>query len=338
MSRKAVSMRKVKELLRLQNLGLGQRQIARSMNLSVGVVNKYLHVCKQAELTGPMVQDWKDSQIQERLQLVMKNVESKTQSFLCPDYDKMHQELQRKGVTLKLLHEEYQAIARAQAISVPLYAYSQFCTLYRRWKKKRTLTLRQSHEPGTGFVDYAGPKVNLIDPVSQSITQVPIFIMSLGLSQHTYVEATQDQSLPNWIGSHVRAFKFFGGIPCLLVPDNTKAGVTQACFYDPDLNQTYAEMATYYGTVIMPTRPYKPRDKGIVENAVLLVERWILACLRNRQFSSLTELNQAIKQLLTEFNTKPFQKQPGSRFEKFQELEASSLKPLPVKGTKPGFM
>ena len=331
MSRKAISMRKIKELLRLKGLGLGQRQIARSMNLSVGVVNKYIHGLEKAELTESIVKDWTEAQIQKQLQLAIKDPDSEAQGFLSPDYDKMHEELQKKGVTLKLLHEEYKAMEQTQPPSLPLYAYSQFCTLYRIWKKKQSLTLRQVHEPGTAFIDYAGPKVTLTDSATKETTEASIFIMSLGLSQYTYVEATLDQSLPHWIGSHTRAFEFFGGVPCLLVPDNTKTGVTKACYYDPDLNQTYAEMATHYNTVIMPTRPYKPRDKGKVENAVLLTERWILACFRHRQFNNLVELNQAIKELLDKLNTKPFQKQPGNRLEKFKDQDQHSLKPLPCK-------
>jgi transposase len=371
-------MRKMKELLRLKALGLSQRQIARSLNLSVGVVNKYVRAYEQAGLTGEVVEQRTDAQCEEQLRLVVKESSSSITRFLCPDYGKMREELQRKGVTLKLLHEEYLAtpkthtqpavcgevsrpvdllslkksfcnsfsdkakvsnsleenppgIADTQSTPLQLYSYSQYCTLYRRWKKKQAITMKQRHEPGIAFIDYAGPKVTLKDSVTQATTDVPIFIMALGLSQCIYVEATYDQSLDNWIGSHVRAFEFFSGVPCLLVPDNTKTGVTQACFYDPDLNQTYAEMALHYGTVVMPTRPYKPRDKAKVENAVLVVERWILARLRHLSFSNLVELNCALKGLVRELNSKDFQKQPRNRWDKFQELDAPFLKPLPVK-------
>ena len=330
MSRKAISMRKMKELLRLKDLGLSQRQIARSLNLSVGAVNKYVRAYEQAGLTDELVKEV-DAQFEEKLRCVAKGSSSSTTSFLCPDYSKMREELQRKGMTLKLLHEEYLQAFQPQSENVQLYGYSQYCTLYRRWKKKQVITMRQRCEPGTAFIDYAGPKVTLKDPVTQTTTDVSIFIMALGLSQCIYVEATYDQSQANWIGSHVRAFEFFGGVPCLLVPDNTKTGVTQACFYDPDLNRTYAEMALHYSTVVMPTRPYKPRDKARAENAVLIVERWVLARLRHLSFRNLAELNHAIKTLVEELNTKSFQKQPGNRWDKFQELDAPFLKPLPLK-------
>ena len=330
MSRKVVSMRKMKELVRLKSLGLSQRQIARSLNLSLGVVNKYVRASEKAGLTGE-AEKGTDAQSEDQLRLVIKEYSSSISHFLCPDYGRMREELQRKGVTIKLLHEEYLQAPQPQPGGSQLYGYSQYCTLYRRWKKKQTLSLRQRHEPGIAFIDYAGPKVTLKDSVTQATTVVPIFIMALGLSQCIYVEATVDQSLANWIGSHVRAFEFFGGVPCLLVPDNTKTGVTQACFYDPDLNQTYAEMAIHYNTVVMPTRPYKPKDKAKVENAVLIVERWVLARLRHLSFSNLVELNNAIKALVKELNSKAFQKQPGNRWNKFQELDAPFLKPLPSK-------
>lgn len=324
MSRKAVSMRKIRELLRLQSLGLGQRQIARSLNLSVGVVHKYLNLSKKTCLTSESVKAWTDDQLRDHLQGNFTEVK-----FVEPDYAKVDNELQIKGVTLKLLHKEY--LKAPSSTNLHLYGYSQFCNLYRHWKKKQTVTLRQCHEPGTAFIDYAGPKVTLKNPVSQVTIEVPIFIMVLGISQYTYLEATLDQSLPNWINSHVRAFQYFDGVPSLLVPDNTKTAVSQACYYDPDLNPTYAEFAAHYHTAVMPARPYHPRDKAKVENSVLLVERWILARLRHQVFTNLEDLNQALKGLLKELNAKPFQKQPGNRGEKFQQQEASFLKPLPLK-------
>jgi len=181
------------------------------------------------------------------------------------------------------------------------------------------------------FTDYAGPTIPITDIHTGNILQASIFVAVLGASSYTYAEATWDQTLANWIGSHVRAFNFFEGVPCLLIPDNLKAGVSHACRYDPDINPSYADMATYYNTAILPARPYKPRDKPKVENGVLVVERWILARLRHTVFYSLYELNQAISALLTELNNKPFQKMQGSRYSQFKELEQPSLKPLPAR-------
>src|SRR5206468_1065626 len=134
-------------------------------------------------------------------------------------------------------------------------------------------------------------------------------------------EATWTQSLPDWIGSHVRALAFFGGVPQLVVPENLKAGVAKACRYEPDLNPTYADWAQHYQTAVLPARPYKPKDKAKVEVGVQMVERWIVARLRHQRFFSLPELNTAIGTLLTDLNQRPFKKLPGSRSSQFLTYE-----------------
>ena len=152
----------------------------------------------------------------------------------------------------------------------------------------------------------------------------------LGASSYTYAEATRDQQLEAWIQAHIHALEFFGGVPTLAVPDNTKTAVTRACRYDPDLNPTYQEFAVHYGMGVVPARPYKPRDKAKVESGVQVVERWIVAALRNRKFFSLPELNQAIRELLVRLNQRPFRKRDGSRASLFHSLEKAALAPLPA--------
>lgn len=181
------------------------------------------------------------------------------------------------------------------------------------------------------FIDYCGPTLDVIDPATGEIRSAAIFVAVLGASNYTYAEAAWDQKLPNWIGSHVRAFEFFGGVPALLIPDNLKAAVTKANQYEPQLNQTYTDLACHYETAIVPARPYKPRDKAKVENAVLIVERWILARLRHHTFVGLAELNTAISALLNELNHRPFKKLPGTRASQFEALDKPVLKPLPTK-------
>jgi len=138
------------------------------------------------------------------------------------------------------------------------------------------------------------------------------------------------QGLADWIGAHVRALAFFGGVPEVLVPDNLASGVTKACRYEPDLNATYAEMAAHYGVAVVPARVRKPRDKAKVEAGVLLVERWILARLRHQVFGSLTSLNRAIATLVAELNARPFKKLPGSRRSAFEAIDRPALNPLPA--------
>ena len=159
--------------------------------------------------------------------------------------------------------------------------------------------------------------------------QAAIFVAVLGASNYTYAEATESQELENWIGSHIRTFEFMGGVPKLVIPDNTRTGVKRACRYEPDLNRTYHELAMHYGVGVLPTRPYKPRDKAKVETGVQIVQRWIVAALRHRKFFSLAELNQAIRELLDKLNQRPFRKRPGCRASLFQELDRPALGPLP---------
>ena len=192
------------------------------------------------------------------------------------------------------------------------------------------MVLRQDHAAGEKlFVDYAGATIPLHDPQGGPERQAAIFVAVLGASNYTYAEATASQELENWIGSHIRAFEFLGGVPKLVIPDNTRSGVSRACRYEPDLNRTYHELAMHYGVGVLPARPYKPRDKAKVETGVQIVQRWIVAALRHRKFFRLAELNQAIRELLDKLNQRPFRKRPGCRASLFQELDRLALGPLP---------
>ncbi|MBU2826129.1 IS21 family transposase, partial [Acidithiobacillus ferrooxidans] len=233
----------------------------------------------------------------------------------------------RKGMTLQLLWEEYVAAHDEQRV----YQYSQFCTHYRAWKGRLKRSMRQNHLAGDKlFIDYAGPTVPVIDPGTGEIRPAQIFVAVLGASSYTYCEATWSQSLSDFLGSHVRALRYFGGVPVLLVPDNLKAAVTKASRYEPEINRSYQDLATHYGAVVLPTRPYKPKDKAKVEVGVQVVERWILARLRHFQFFSLMELNREIRRLLEDLNQRPFKQLPGSRKSTFEALDRPALKPLPA--------
>jgi transposase len=317
-------MRKLTELLRLHfEARLSQRQIAAATKLSVGVINKYVAAAEAAGLTWPLPTGLTEAQLRQRL--FPDPADAPTLPKILPDFAAIHQELKRKGVTRQLLWEEYCA-----AYPEHHYGYTQFCVLYQEWKQQLKVTLRQTHRAGEKlFVDYCGPTVPIIDPLSGEVRQAQIFVAVLGASNYTYAEATYTQTLPDWIGAHVRAFAFFGGVPELVVPDNLRSGVSKACRYEPLLNRTYAEMLAHYQTAALPARPYKPRDKAKAEAGVLLVERWILARLRKQTFFCLSELNQQIRALLTQLNQKAFKKLPGSRRSQFETLDLPALKPLP---------
>lgn len=317
-------MIKIKEILRLKKQQLSQHQIARSLNLSVGAVHKYLHLAQKAGVHWPLPEDMKESQLRS---LLMPKKDSCV-NFSEIDYEWMHRDLKNKGVTLKLLHEEY-----CEKHPGHHYSYRQFCALYKSWRKTQNVTLRQEHKAGDKmFSDYAGLTIPIIvNRKTKETKDAQIFVAVLGASNFTFCEATWSQKLEQWIGSHVRAFQYFGGIPHLIVPDNLKSAVSQACYYDPDLNPSYAEMAEHYNCAIMPARPYKPKDKAKVETGVQVVERWILARLRHETFYSIEDLNKKIKELLEEVNNKPFNKLEGTRRSVFEAVDKPALKPLPEK-------
>jgi len=320
-----LSMRKIHEVFRLKfACGLSDRQIARSCSIARSTVGEYLRRFTLAGLSWPLPPEL-DATALERLLFPPPPVIA-VSDRLVPLWAHIHQELKRKGVTLALLWEEYRG-AHPQG-----YRYSWFCDLYRAWRGKIDLVMRQDHRAGEKlFVDYAGQTVPIIDRhTGEVLFDAQIFVAVMGASNYSYAEATRTQTLPDWIGAHVRTFAFLGGIPEIVVPDNLKSGVTKPCRYEPDINPTYHAMAAYYGAVVIPARVKKAKDKAKVESGVLLVERWILAALRNRTFWSLSELNEAIRGLLTRLNERPFQKLPGSRRSTFETLDHPALRPLPT--------
>ncbi len=318
-------MRKIKEVVRLHSLGLAQRQIARSCSIGQSTVSEYLKAAEAAQLSWPEVADWDETRLAAAL-VPRAPAEPKPARPPEPDFAAIHAELrQHKHLTLLLVWEEY----RAQYPDG--YRYSRFCELYQRWRRKQEVVLRQTHRAGEKlFVDYAGRTVPVQDPASSERNEAQLFVAVLGASNYTFAEATWTQGLADWIGSHIRAFEFFQGVPEIVVPDNLKSGISKTCRYEPGVNVTYEEMAQHYGVAVVPARPHKPRDKAKVEAGVLLVERWILAALRKRSFFSLGELNQAIAGLLVRLNERPFRKREGSRQTLFETLDRPALKPLPA--------
>jgi len=318
-----ISMRKIKDILRLfHEAGLSRRRIALCLSLSRDTVTKTLMRAEAAGLTWPLPEDLDEAAL-ERL-LYPPAEPARDHKRPVPDWAEVHRELKGQGVTLGLLWQEYKT-AHPEG-----YQYSWFCDLYRQWRRKLDLVMRQDHRAGEKlFVDYAGQTIPVIDPETGEERPAQLFVAVLGCSNYTYAEATFTQSLPDWIGSHERAFHFFGGVPEIVVPDNLKAGVHRAHRYEPDLNPTYQDLASHYGVAILPARVRKPRDKAKVEAGVQLAERWILACLRRRRFFSLSELNEAIAELLERLNDRPFQKLEGSRRSLFETLERPTLRPLP---------
>jgi transposase len=315
-------MRKIKDVLRLKfEAHLSHQKIAAATGLSKGAVTNTLQRAAQKGLSWPLPQGLDESQLEAMLYVQA----APRREYAQADYALLHQELKRKGVTLQLLWEEYAAAHGEQA-----YRYSQFCLHYHEYRGKLARSMRQVHQAGEKvFIDYSGDTLEVIDPASGEIRTAQIFVATLGASKYAYAEATWTQTLPDWIGSNIRMLEFFGAVPSLWVPDNLKVAIKQACRYEPEGTSTYEDCARHYGAAILPARPYHPKDKAAVEMSVLVVQRWILARLRNRQFFSLRELNVAISELLIELNRRPFKKLPGCRAQAFESIDRPAMKPLP---------
>lgn len=292
-----LSMRKIREALRLRVDGFSGRQVAKSLSLGRATVSEYFRRADLARLGWPLPNDLSDIDLEQRL--FPQQLGASTRAIPQPDWTSVHPELRRKSVTLAMLWEQYRGVYPDG------YGYSRYCELYTRWEGRSSPVMRQRHPAGERLsVDYAGHTVDVIWPETGEVRTAQIFVAALGASNLTHVEATWSQSLPDWISSHVHAFTFLGGVPAQVVPDNLKAAVIKACFHDPAINRTYGDMATHYDTAVVPARPRKPKDNAKAEGAVLLAERWILARLRNQTFFSLDELNAAIRPLRDQLNNK----------------------------------
>src|SRR5271163_2303079 len=323
MAQQRLPMRKIRDVLRLSAAGLSKRQIAASLGIGPTAAGACLRRAREAGVGWPLPDDFDDAALESRLYPIPTTTAKDWRSL--PDWPAIHRELRRKGVTLQLVWEEYRA-AHPDG-----YGRSWFCELYRAWEGRLSPTMRQAHVAGEKlFVDYAGTTIDIFDATTGEVHACQLFVAALGASSYTYAEATATQSLPDWIGSHTRAFAFFGGVPAMVVSDNLKSGVTKACFYEPAVNRAYAEMAAHYGTAIVPARPRKPRDKAKVEVAVQVATRWIIAKLRNRRFFSITELNDAIRDCVTTLNERVTRHLGASRRMLFDDVERPMLKPLPV--------
>ena len=318
------TMRLIKEILRLKfEANLSLRQIARSLKIGLGTASLYVNRAQDVGLSWPLPSNMDDKALELAL---FPDRQPCTQSgYVEPDYAAMYQELKRKGVTKQLLWEEYKHLHGDSG-----YQYSQFCQRYRDWLGRQKRSMRQVHKAGEKlFVDYCGPTVAIVNPDTGEVREAQIFVATWGGSNYTYAQATWTQSKADWIEAHVNAFEFFGGVPEVIVPDQLKSAVAQHCRYEPKINRSYQHMASHYKTAIIPARPYKPKDKAKVENAVLVVERWIIARLRHQTFFTLAELNQHIRCLLDDLNRRPFKKLPGCRLSQFEALDKPAMRSLP---------
>jgi len=324
-SKEVIHMTKYREILRLNSQGISQRGIAISCECSRNTVAKVLLRAGELHLSWPLPEGRTDGDLDR--QLFPKERASSTRKK--PNLEYLHKELAKHGVTLKLLWSEYCEECRLQK-EIPLM-YSQFCNLYQRFAQKKRASMHIPRKPGEQTeVDWAGQTAFIIDRTTGEKIHKYVFVGALSYSQYAYVEAFFARDLESWISAHTHMFQFFNGVTRILVPDNLKAGVSKPDWYSPTINTMYHEMAEHYNTAIIPARIRRPKDKPNAEGTVGAISTWILAALRNRQFFSLHELNQAIRMKLVEFNKRPFQKKAGSRLSFFLEQEKPMLLPLPA--------
>lgn len=315
-------MRKIREILRLSwQCQLSQNKVHESTGISRASIGEYVRRALAAGLGWPLPEGLDDAALEE---LLFPSKMKPTFEQARPDFELVCREMRRKGASLSVLWQEYK-LENPDGLQ-----YSQFCQLYREWRKNIDLVMRQEHRAGEKvFSDFAGGTLPVTDPTTGEVSAAHIFVATLGASSYTFAEAFYSEDSRAWCMGHAHSFSFFGGAPEVIVPDNPKAAVRIPCRYEPEMNVHFHHMASHYGFAVIPARVRKPRDKAKVESAVNVVTKWILFTLRHRTFFSIHEVNQAIKTLLPQLNERPFKKMTGSRKELFELLDKPALQPLP---------
>jgi transposase len=323
-AKKEMTMRQMRQVLRLHASGASDREIGRIVGAARSTVRDAILRAKTAGLSWPLPAELSDTALEEKL-FVRANASAGVRRRPEPDWAALVRELKRPGVTIGLLHEEYRACHPGG------YGYSRFCDLFREFERRLSPTMRQHHVAGDKvFVDYSGKKLAIIDPLTGEIREAEIFVAVLGASNLTYAEATWTQQLADWCGSHVRLFGMLGGVPRLVVPDNLKSAIHKASFYEPEVNRTYGMLAAHYGIGVLPARPRRPKDKSKAESGVLFAQRYILGRLRNQPFFSLVEANRAIGEAMARMNDAVMRRLGVSRRQLFEAVERPALQPLPA--------
>lgn len=303
-----------KEILRLKNLGFSNNEVAIAVGCGRNTVTRTL---QRAESAGISWHEAKGLSAEELRKRLFPGSKDHPQDRM-PDYEKVHREMQKSGVTLSLLWVEYCEECRADG-DLP-YQSTQFNKYYAEYVHRTKATMHLDHKPGeTLQVDWAGDTMGIVDTDTGESIPAYLFVSVLPYSGYAYAETFPDMKQESWITAHVNAYRFYGGVTRILTPDNLKTGVIKNTKDETVINRVYREMAEHYGTAVIPGRPRRPKDKVFVEGSVGVVSTWIIAALRNQRFFSLRELNGAVAEKLYEFNRKPFQKKEGSRASAFEE-------------------
>ena len=323
-ARRELTMRQMRQMLRLAGDGVSAREIGRTLGAARSTIQDNLARAATAGLSWPLPPELTDALLERRL-FARAGVKQGARRRAEPDWATLAREVKRPGVNLMILWDEY------RAVHPDGYGYSRFCDLFREFERRLSPVMRQHHPAGDKvFVDYSGKKIAITDSVTGVVRHAEIFVAVLGASNLTFAEATWTQALPDWIGAHVRLFRYLGGVPRLVVPDNLKSGVHKESFYDPEINRSYAMMAAHYGVGVFPARPRRPKDKAKVEAGVRFAQSYILGRLRHRTFFSLAEANAAIGEAVERINAHVMRRLGVSRRQLFESVERPALRPLPA--------
>ncbi|GAA4756389.1 IS21-like element ISFK1 family transposase [Flavisolibacter ginsenosidimutans] len=324
MANNPVRMSKIRHILQLHHQGRSKLQIAAQTGIARNTLKKYLKQFTESKLTFHEISELSDKDLEELFVKPQEQPISEKLQTLFSLFPSIDKELKKKGMTRQLLWEQY------KAVHPDGFGVSQFKHYYARWKAQVNPVMRMEHKAGDKlYVDFAGDKLSVVDPVSGEIKAVEVFVAILGASQLTYVEAVASQGKEDFIAACENAIHFCGGVPQAIVPDNLKSAVTKSSKYEPTLNETFLDFAQHYSTTILPARSYRPRDKALVENAVKIVYSRIYAKVRARVYHSLEQLNAAIKVALEEHNNAHLKGRNYSRRQQFEEVERAALMPLP---------
>jgi transposase len=317
-------MTNYREILRLASLGLSKTGIGLQLGCSRNTVADILGRAQKKNIRCPLPENLSDRNIEETL-YPEKAAESR---YKMPDYEKVHHEMGKPGVTFTLLWDEYCNHCRQNG-EIP-YAYTQFRYHYYEYVQTTKATMHITHKPGNIVeVDWAGTTCKISDSDTGEVIPAYVFVGVLPCSGYCYAEAFLTMNQESWINAHIHMFQFFGGVAKIITPDNLRVGVIKSDWYSPEINRSYNECAEYYGSVVIPARVKHPKDKASSEGAVGVITTWIIAALRNQKFFTLAELNEAIREKLKDFNEKPFQKKPGCRLNAYLEEEKEFMQLLP---------
>jgi transposase len=323
-AKRELTMRQLRYMLRLHHDGVSAREIGRTLGVARSTIQDNLGRAQASGIGWPVPAELTDDILEQRL-FARGGTKAGLRRRSEPDWGTLARELKRAGVSLMVLWEEY------RETHPDGYGYSRFCDLFREFERRLSPVMRQHHVGGDKvFVDYSGKRIAIVEPDTGVVHDAEIFVGVLGASSYTYAEASFTQTLPDWIGAHVRMFRFFGGVPRLIVPDNLKSGVHKASFYDPEINRSYGMMAAHYGIGVLPARPRKPRDKAKVEAGVRFAQSYILGRLRHQTFFSLAECNTAITSCLDRMNAHVMRRLGVSRRDLFERIERPALRTLPA--------